>query len=226
VSRGKGKKKKFVETPPGDSSEKKPHLTPVPVGMRQDQGIYEVGRTDSGSHYGGAPVYESVDVPVGAWVNVPKGMQVVPGCYVDGAGIMRFKENNAPAVWHHPSGCKYHQPPCKRRVTDPKDIVYDEHNAPWCPDCIGWNAEDVEFKMRDASANAKVIQEKDMTLAEHVESIVGPFEESVEFSAPRKKLTEEDIQKLQAVTSPQAPEIFRGQASKQRFYPSGQPRRW
>lgn len=230
MSRGKGKKKgiglqasvsreKFVSTPADDKGETQAHLTPVP--LRHDTNRTQIGTV------GGVPVYESVDVPTGAWVDVPKGMTAVPGCYIDPNGIMRFKENNAPAVWHHPSGCKYHQPPCRRRITNPADIVYDDNNAPWCPDCIGWGAQDLQYKMRDASANAKVIKETEKTLAQHLESIVGPFEESTEFGPPSRKLTEADIQKLQAASAaPMAPEVFRGQASKQRYFPSGNPRRW
>lgn len=126
----------FDESPPGDSTEKDPHLTPRPVGLTPGNDGGYVGAI------GGVPVYSSIDVPIGEWVNVPKGMSVIEGCYVDSHGILRFAKNNAPAVWHHSSACKNHQPPCSRRINDVSEITYDDNNAPWCPDCIGWAGED------------------------------------------------------------------------------------
>jgi hypothetical protein len=244
MSRGKSKAKKsgFVDVGKRDSSDEKGHLSPVPVGMRSldDAKAVPVGTV------AGVAVYESADVPVGQWVNVPKGMTVVEGCYVDPVGILRFIENNAPAVWHHPSGCKYHQPPCKRRITDPSEIFYDDNNAPWCPDCVGWTKEDEEFKARDAAVVSsepipirkrtpeerteylKNAKEANPHLANIIEA-VGDFNEvgDEEFGVRRRVvMTEEEIQRLSAASAPQVPEVFRNQASKKRFYPSGAPRRW
>lgn len=86
---------------------------------------------------------KSTNVPTGQWTDVKRGMTIAEGCYVDDKGVMRLIENNAPAVWHHKSTCKNHQPPCDKRITDAKDIVYDDNGAPWCSNCIGWTLEDI-----------------------------------------------------------------------------------
>lgn len=207
MSRSKGKKKeKFDIVKASESVEQQGHLKPVPVG--------EVS---------GVPVYESVDVPVGQWAAVPESMTVVEGCYVDPHGVMRFSSNDAPAVWHHSSNCKLHQPPCKRRITDPADIVYDDNKAPWCPDCIGWAAED---RFRREIGDDKPENVPNKPVEDAVAGIIGEFEDSTEFGVARKRITEEDIRKLDAVTAP-AVGMFYGTAARPRaFYPSGHPRKW
>lgn len=222
MSRGKGKrakkfgKSKLVDSPPGDLTEKDNHLSVSPVGT-----------------IGGKPVYSSVDVPAGRFTDVPRGMTAVPGCYVDNEGVLRFQLNNAPAVWHHPSGCKYHQPPCKRRITNPADIFYDDNNAPWCPDCVGWGLEDVEFKEADVSAKSAeekltLTRKGTLTLSEAVGDFVDVGGDSdFELGRPKPKLVTLDEQNiLMAASEKEENAIYRGGLRTTQFYPSGHPRRW
>lgn len=235
MSRKKGRNKKFVSVPAPDTGKFEGDLTVVPVGFTPDQSP--------------RPIYESTEVPVGQRVIVPKGMTVVPGCYVDDAGVMRFQLNNAPAVWHHPSGCKYHQPPCKRRITNPADIVYDQNNAPWCPDCIGWSAEDEEYKKAEKQAEDNMVDNVKKSIEEaigislkpnpkiaalqaQIEAInnaVGDFQEASELGTRQRVMTEEDIKALDAASyDPNTSQLYSGFRGPrpQAFYPSGHPRKW
>jgi hypothetical protein len=69
----------------------------------------------------------SVNLPVGEWVDVPKGMVAAPDTYVDEHGVLRSSGDNSCVVWHVPQ--------CDKRGIQAEDIIYDSANAPWCPDC-------------------------------------------------------------------------------------------
>jgi hypothetical protein len=103
----------FVESPAGDDSENKSHLTP-------------------------ARVDKSVNVPVDEWTDVPKGMVAAPGTYVDDKGVLRSEGDNSCVVWHMGRDKKTGLTMC-RRGEPPKvqaeEIIYDVNGAPWCPEC-------------------------------------------------------------------------------------------
>ena|ERR1700759_193950 len=92
---------------------------------------------------------ESVEVPVGEWVDVPAGMVAAPGTYVDGSGVLRSSSNHAIAVWHNR---KRGRPPCDFRVIRPDQITY-VGGAPWCPRCAEYNRISEVLKNQDKVRN-------------------------------------------------------------------------
>lgn len=77
-----------------------------------------------------------IEVPVGEWFDIPKGLTAVPDTYHDSHGVLRSSTNFAIAVWHNG---KKGVPPCAYRVTKPSEIRYAENGAPWCPVCFEAN---------------------------------------------------------------------------------------
>jgi hypothetical protein len=70
------------------------------------------------------------EVPVGQWVDVPKGMVAAPDTYIDDKGVMRSSGDNSVVCWHW--GPKH----CERKGIQPNELIYDEATgAPWCPEC-------------------------------------------------------------------------------------------
>ena len=70
----------------------------------------------------------NISVPIGEWVEVPKGMIVAPNTYVDAHGVMRSSVDHSCVVWHNKG--------CERRGIHASEIVYDPAtSAPWCPTC-------------------------------------------------------------------------------------------
>lgn len=88
---------------------------------------------------------ENEDIPVGEWVDVPKGMTIAPDTYVDAHGVLRSSVNHAIAVWHNRTRGN---PPCGYRVTKSSEIVYDpDTGAPWCPVCFEVNKKKAALRM-------------------------------------------------------------------------------
>lgn len=83
------------------------------------------------------------EIPVGEWIDVPKGMIAAPNTYVDGHGVLRHSGNHAIAVWHNRIRGN---PPCEVRVTRPDEICYDSNGAPWCPKCYMDNIAKAKIK--------------------------------------------------------------------------------
>jgi len=103
----------------------------------------------------------SSNVPVGEWIEVPKGFSAVVGCYVDAFGVMRMQANDAPAIWHHPSSCANHQPPCDYRITNENlsEAIKDQNGALWCPKCMAWGIEDSQRKIQKALNNEQPLED-------------------------------------------------------------------
>jgi hypothetical protein len=73
-------------------------------------------------------VSSNFDVPVGEWIDVPKGMLAAPDTYVDRDGVLRDSRDHSCVVWHIKG--------CAKRSIHPSEIVYDpDTKAPWCPKC-------------------------------------------------------------------------------------------
>jgi hypothetical protein len=78
-----------------------------------------------------AKMLTSHNVESGEWIDVPQGMMVAPGTYVDSAGTLRSCVDDSCVVWHNKG--------CERKGIHPDEIVYDPAtNAPWCDLC--WRA--------------------------------------------------------------------------------------
>lgn len=86
-------------------------------------------------HVKPARVDRSVEVPASTWVDVPVGMTVAPGTYVDEHGVLRSTGDHSCVVWHRPG--------CLKKGIKPEEIVYQENGAPWCPVCVVWDVEKV-----------------------------------------------------------------------------------
>lgn len=85
----------------------------------------------------------SVNAPSGTWTDVPKGMVAAPDTYVDGAGVLRSAGDNSCVVWHNgrancgPTGTIGDL----RKAIQPREIIYDDKGAPWCPQCFATNSQ-------------------------------------------------------------------------------------
>lgn len=100
------------------------------------------------SHITPNDIEKSVNAPAGVFVDVPRGMVAVPGAEVDDNGVLRKSETGELAVWHH--RCAFHGK-CERYTTGPENFVREDevvyiNGAPWCPDCVKKEQEDVERK--------------------------------------------------------------------------------
>lgn len=102
----------------------------------------------------------SQNAPAGKWVDVPRGMVVAPGTYVDEAGVLRSVSDDSCVVWHdvwyedvppNPliSGSVWSRlrRSCNRTGIRPSEIVYDpETGAPWCDKC--WERKEKELEAK------------------------------------------------------------------------------
>lgn len=95
-------------------------------------------------HIRPSSVDETVNVPEGEWVDVPKGMVAAPGTYVDSFGVLRSSGDGSCVVWHNRG--------CQKRGIQPHEIIYGENKAPWCPKC--W--EENEPKRQKKAQESKV----------------------------------------------------------------------
>lgn len=86
----------------------------------------------------------TVEAPGGVWVDVPKGMIVAPGTYVDEHGVMRSNSDDSVVAWHRLG--------CQRRGLKPEELIKDSNNAPWCPECFHWDKQKCEEMRKIAHA--------------------------------------------------------------------------
>lgn len=69
------------------------------------------------------------EIPIGEWVEIPKGMMVAPDTreYPGYPGVLQSIKDNSVVCWHVKN--------CEVKGLHPKDIRFDQWGAPWCPHC-------------------------------------------------------------------------------------------